>query len=276
MIAGTPVLYGRSVPVTDAELAIAAASAGASVARAKYGRSLARFDKSATDFATEADLEAEQAILTVLRAARPADAVLGEETGRSGDDSADRVWLVDPLCGTLNYAAQTPLVAVNVALKIGDDVAAAAAADPFTGEVFWTDGRGAHVRRDGIDTALTASARSRLVDVNLDAPVPNTRPFQAVRLLADPDFATMFRPRVMSTTLAVTWVAAGRRAAYVTDGDLRDSVHFAAAIALCRAAGCVVTGLRGQPLHSGVGGLIAAADPDTHRLLVRLVGRQFG
>jgi myo-inositol-1(or 4)-monophosphatase len=66
-------------------------------------------------------------------------------------------------------------------------------------------------------------------------------------------------------------VAAGRRAAYVTEGDLRDSVHFAAGIALCQAAGCIVTGLRGQPLHTGAGGLIAAADQHTHTALIRII-----
>jgi myo-inositol-1(or 4)-monophosphatase len=59
-------------------------------------------------------------------------------------------------------------------------------------------------------------------------------------------------------------VAAGRRAAYVTDGDLRDSVHLSSGIALCQAAGCVVTGLAGQPLHTGVHGLVAADDAQTH------------
>ena len=72
----------------------------------------------------------------------------------------------------------------------------------------------------------------------------------------------------------MAWVAAGRRAAYVTDGHLRDSVHFAAGIALCRAAGCTVTGLHGQPTHTGAGGLIAAADQRTHALLLDLVKRQ--
>jgi myo-inositol-1(or 4)-monophosphatase len=61
----------------------------------------------------------------------------------------------------------------------------------------------------------------------------------------------------------------------VTDGHLRDSVHFAAGIALCRAAGCVVTGICGQPLHTGVGGLLAAADQATHTALIDLIGRQF-
>jgi myo-inositol-1(or 4)-monophosphatase len=81
---------------------------------------------------------------------------------------------------------------------------------------------------------------------------------------------------VVSTTLAVAWVAAGRRAAYVTDGDLRDSVHVAAGIALCQAAGCVVTGIHGQPLHTGTGDLVVAADEQTHAALLALVRKQAG
>lgn len=262
--------------LTDPELAIVAAEAGAAVVRARFGGPLERFDKSPGDFATAADLESERAVLDVLRRARPHDAVLGEESGHTGSRSADRVWLVDPLCGTLNYAARTPLVAVNVALRTGPEVTAAAVADPFAGEVFWFgDGGAAQIRRDGVDEPLAPSAGSRLVDVNLDPPFPNAPAFRATGMLADTEFAARFGPRVLSTTLAVAWVAAGRRAAYVTDGDLRDSVHFAGGIALCQAAGCVVTGLRGQPPHTGVGGLIVAADAETHAALLAVVDRQF-
>jgi myo-inositol-1(or 4)-monophosphatase len=65
------------------------------------------------------------------------------------------MWLVDPLCGTLNYAVRNMLVAVNVALRVGSDITAAASADPFTEEVFWTDGERANVRSDGVDEELT-------------------------------------------------------------------------------------------------------------------------
>jgi myo-inositol-1(or 4)-monophosphatase len=240
-----------------------------------YGTTLERFDKSGGDFATAADLKAERAIVEVIRAGRPADAVTGEESGHTGLDSAERQWLVDPLCGTLNYAAGMMLVAVNVALRAGPGIAAAASADPFSGEVFWTDGYRACVRSGDADTDLTPSADSRLVDVNLDPPFPNAPGFRAVSLLADEKFTGQFRPRVVSTTLAVAWVAAGRRAAYVTDGDLRDSVHFASGIALCQAAGCIVTGIHGQPLHTGTGGLIAAADRETHGALLNMIRNQF-
>ncbi|MFF4986171.1 inositol monophosphatase family protein [Streptosporangium saharense] len=252
----------------DAEVAAAAAWAGADVVRGLYGRRLARVDKGGGDFATTADVEAERAILGVLRAARPEDAVLGEEGGQRGAADAVRQWLVDPLCGTLNYAVGSMLVAVNVALRDG----AAAVADPFGGEVFLTDGESAWVRHGGADTRLTPTAATRLVDVNLDPQFPSAPGFRAVDLLAHAGFVERFRPRVVSTTLALAWVAAGKRAAYVTDGgDLTGSVHFAAGIAVCRAAGCVVTGIDGAPIGQAGHGLVVAADAETHGSLMSII-----
>ncbi|WP_369217851.1 inositol monophosphatase family protein [Streptomyces flavofungini] len=262
-------MINSSAEPSDSEVAIAAARAGADVVRGLYGRRLARTDKGGGDFATAADIEAEEKILRVIRAARPEDAVLGEEGGQRGAVAeGGRQWLVDPLCGTLNYAVGTMLVAVNVALRGG----AAAVADPFGGEVFHTDGRTAWVRHEDVDTPLTPTSATRLVDVNLDPPFPGAPGFRAVDLLAHPVFVEEFRPRVASSTLALAWVAAGKRAAYVTDGgDLSGNVHFAAGIALCRAAGCVVTGIDGRPLGETGRGLVAAADDATHRLLMSMV-----
>ncbi|WP_432117930.1 inositol monophosphatase family protein [Streptomyces sp. bgisy032] len=253
----------------DAAVATAAARAGADVVRSMYGRRLGRIDKGAGDFATAADVEAEKTILGVIRAARPDDAVLGEEGGQRGAGDAVRQWLVDPLCGTLNYAVGNMLMAVNVALRGGP----AAVADPFSGEVFFTDGETAWAWHDGADDApLTPTPSTRLVDVNLDPPFPSAPGFRAVDLLAHPEFVERFRPRVVSTTLALAWVAAGKRAAYVTDGgDLSGSVHFAAGIALCRAAGCVVTGIDGAPTGEAGRGLVVAADDDTHGLLMSML-----
>lgn len=259
---------------TDAEVAVAAAEAGAAVVHAMFGSALARFGKPGGDFATAADLEAEKTIVQLIRAARPADAVTGEEGGSSGPDDAGRRWLVDPLCGTLNYAAGSMLAAVNVALRAETGITAAAVADPFTGEVFWTDGERACVRAGGADVELAPSPRTGLADVNLDPPFPNAPRFRAVRLLADEVFNARFRPRVISTTLALAWVAAGRRAAYVTDGHVLDSVHFASGIAVCQAAGCVVTGIDGQPLDTRPGGLVAAADRQTHAALLEMIKNQ--
>jgi fructose-1,6-bisphosphatase/inositol monophosphatase family enzyme len=148
-------------------------------------------------------------------------------------------------------------------------VTAAVSADPIAEELFWSDGGGAWLRRrDEEDLALAPSALSLIVDVNCDA--KGAADFVGAQLIADPAFRDVFAPRVLSSTLAVAWVAAGHRAAYVTNGWLEGSVHFAAGIALCQAAGCVVTDLAGGAMAGGRG-LIAAADEQTHARLLALV-----
>lgn len=260
--------------MNDLDLAIAIAEAGASVVRRRFGSRLQRLDKGAGDFATNADIEAENAMLGLLRRERPQDAVVGEESGRSGASVGSRVWLLDPLCGTLNFAARMRVAAVNVALRAGERFLVAAVADPFNAETFWTDGVTASLRAGGEESPLLPSASSTLVDLNLDPPFPSAPGFRAVALAADPEFVSRFRPRVVSTSMALTWVASGQRAAYVTDGDVRGSVHFAAGIALCEGAGCQVTDLQGRAWGNGATGLLAAADADTHAALMSLVAKQ--
>jgi len=261
-------------PVTDVELAIAAAEIGAEIVRRRFGTSLQRIDKGAGDFATSADIEAEHGMTAVLRRERPDDAVLGEESGRSGSGAHRRIWLIDPLCGTLNYAARMRVAGVNVALKSEGQCLAAAVADPFNGEIFWTDGTSAYVRALDREARLAPDASSCLVDLNLDPPFPNASTFRATSLAADTDFRRAFRPRVVSSSIAAVWVATGQRAAYVTDGDLRDNVHFAAGLAICEAAGCIVTDLWGGVWGAGATGLLAAADRQTHRTLLSCIQKQ--
>jgi fructose-1,6-bisphosphatase/inositol monophosphatase family enzyme len=251
---------------SDTDIALAAVAAGAAVVRGLYQQPMTRYAKSPTDFATQADLEAEAAIHAVVRAARPDDTFVGKEGGETPGQLAGRRWLVDPLCGTLNFAAGTPLAAVNVALVGPDGVVAAASCDPIAEETFWSDGTAAWLRRTDTDTKLMPSADSTLVEVNCNG----TGDFVGPQLVADPQLRSRYGPRVLSSTLPVAWVAAGRRSAYITDGDRRNSVHFAAGIMICEAAGCTVTDLAGDPVHTGRG-LLIAADPDTHQDLLQLV-----
>lgn len=255
------------MPSTDAEVAVAAAVTGAEIVRRDYGQDGVRFAKSATDFATQTDRDAEAAIMDVLTRERPGDLRTGEETGDSGNAFGRRRWLVDPLCGTLNFAATTPLVAVNVALLDADTVRVAASVDPIACETFWTDGTQACIRRDD-DQPLRPSPVSGIVEINCDGPLD--RPFVGAQLAHDSSLRSAFGPRVISSTLGVAWVAAGRRAAYISDGTFRANLHFAAGIAIADAAGCVVTDFAGEPLHTGRG-LIVAADRQTHEAMLALI-----
>ena len=91
--------------LSDGDVAIAAARAGADVVARTYGASHVRFATSPTDFATQTDVDAEEAIVGVLAEHRPDDARIGEELGSTAGNGSGRRWLVDPLCGTVNFAA---------------------------------------------------------------------------------------------------------------------------------------------------------------------------
>lgn len=248
----------------DLDVALAASRAGSAVLTEMFGTDLDREHKTATDFATVADRAAEQAILDVIRTARPDDGFEGEELGVL-DAARRRTWLVDPLCGTVNFAAESPAFCVNVALVDDDVTVTAAVAHPPTGETYWAEGD-----RFGIIGIDTPPATNRLVNINADGPLD--RGFVGAQLAADPAFRATFNPRVESTTVALAWVAAGRRLAYVTDGRCERSVHFTAGIALCQAAGVVITDFDGAPVHTGPG-VVAARDAETHATLLGLVAR---
>lgn len=108
----------------------------------RAGRLLVGIRGEGPDAGARGDREANAAILQALAEARPADAVLSEE---SPDDparlGADRVWIVDPLDGTREYAlAGRSDWAVHVALwERGAEVTAAAVALPALGVVLGTD-----------------------------------------------------------------------------------------------------------------------------------------
>lgn len=254
---------------TDAELAIDAVQAAMTVIRSTSWAQVARVRKGAHDFVTSADIDAEHAIRSALRAGRSGDVIEGEELGRSGGPRAKEsgVWLVDPLCGTRNFASGAGDYCTNVARRLEGSPTVAAVGDPRRGLVYWTDGESAAVRDEIGDVPVRPGVQNRIVELNADDP----RDVVCSRLLGDRRLREWMTPRVSATTLALAWVAAGHRAAYVNDGDLRESVHFAAGIALCQGAGCVVTDLRGNDISSGRG-LLIAADERVHRELRDRIG----
>ena len=91
----------------------------------------------------EGDAGANALLLQGLAAARPGDAVLSEERACDGRrHGAARVWIVDPLDGTREYAAGRDDWAVHVALTEGGVATAGAVALPALGEVWSSaDGR---------------------------------------------------------------------------------------------------------------------------------------
>lgn len=85
------------------------------------------------------DREANRLIIDRLRAARPLDFILSEEAlDDTARCAAERVWIVDPLDGTRDYADGLDDWAVHIGLAIDGRPAVGAVAIPPTGRVYTT------------------------------------------------------------------------------------------------------------------------------------------
>jgi len=118
------------------------------------------------DPVTVADEAAERALTAGLKELFPDDDVLGEEAvsadfsllGRLKEPG--RVWIIDPIDGTANYAAELPLFGVIVALVEADKVLAGFIYDPVGDDTAVAiAGQGAWMlRADGTRKKLTVAA----------------------------------------------------------------------------------------------------------------------
>jgi len=126
------------------EACIAAAQAGGRVLL-PYFRKLepgAIPEKSKNDYVSDADRASEAAIRAELDRRFPQYAFLGEETGSFGENS--RLWIVDPLDGTLNFVQGFPHWCVSVALWDAQGPVVGCVWDPLREDLFVaTHGEGA-------------------------------------------------------------------------------------------------------------------------------------
>ncbi len=89
------------------------------------------------DPVTVADVAAEKALKAGLNQLFPSDDVIGEEAVSSGAARIERlsepgrVWILDPIDGTANFASELPLFGVMASLVEEDEVLAGFIFDPF-------------------------------------------------------------------------------------------------------------------------------------------------
>ncbi len=91
-------------------------------------------EKTKNDLVSLADREAEAVIRDILDFRFPQYGFLGEEGGASGD--TERLWIVDPLDGTLNFVQGFPHWCVSVALWDGEGAVVGCVLDPLRGDEF--------------------------------------------------------------------------------------------------------------------------------------------
>jgi len=231
--------------------------------------------KSARDVVTEADHLSEALILDAIRARYPDDAILAEESGEhravAGEaptSGKGRVWIVDPLDGTVNYANGIPFFCVSIGMVDGGRPAVGVVHDPTRHETFAaTSGGPATLEGRAVRTSDKERLSDFVVSMALNGRAVATRNRnvrKAVRI-----------PRSMgSAALALAYVANGRFDAFIQQGGL-STWDIAAAGLIAERAGARVTSMAGAPwfdvTHSPASIGILAAPPAHHGTLLDLV-----
>ncbi|MDH5480698.1 MAG: inositol monophosphatase, partial [Nitrosomonas sp.] len=126
--------------------------------------------KTHSDFVSEVDGAAEEAIIKVLLSAYPDHAILAEESGHQGDaKQSEYQWIIDPLDGTTNFLHGFPKYSVSIALKHKGVLTHAVVYDPTNNELFTASrGGGAYLN----NKRLRVSKRTRLEDCLIGTGLP--------------------------------------------------------------------------------------------------------
>lgn len=87
------------------------------------------------DIKLQLDRDTQQLITRILLSEFPHYSVLGEE-GKTGTMSADSLWIVDPIDGTVNYFYGIPIFCVSIALQVKGQIVLGCVYDPMQDECF--------------------------------------------------------------------------------------------------------------------------------------------
>lgn len=232
-------------------------------------------EKAPNDLVTATDVLVQSTLQQILAERHPDIAFVGEESGLDLPSSAPRQWLVDPICGTSNYAAGLPLFATNVALVEDGHISLSAALDGGTGDIYVAEAGGGawQVTSEG-PRRLSVSPANRLVSID-----PDTRREPGVRAFPT-EFALealrrrRWEVRALSSTLALVYLANGRlgAAVYATEGA---ALHVAAGVLLAREAGALVTDHDGAEWSLDSPICVAAASQELHAEVLTLAAEVY-
>ena len=190
------------------------------------------------NFATAADHAAEATIKKRLRAHDRTIPILAEESAQDELRSAPRLWVVDPIDGTLNFSRALPFYCVAIGYVEAGRVRAAAIHAPRTGETFVAShGGGTTLNGTRVTVSSVRKATEAFAVANLPFKAAAAKDSRFVALNA-----TTVRLRVFgSAALEIAYVACGKLDLFVHEQLAPWDI--AAAGLIAREAGAVVRSL---------------------------------
>jgi myo-inositol-1(or 4)-monophosphatase len=239
----------------ELEVGLEAARAGAAIVLEGFGMGVETEFKGDADPVTAVDRASEEHVLTVIRNNFSDDQVLAEESGGAGWDQG-RVWLVDPLDGTVNFIHAIPHVAVSVALWVNGRPAVGVIIDVVHREEF-TVGNNGGAFSDG--NPIRVSSQSSFSHSLIATGFPYDRNLHGLayaKNMGEVLTRAQGVRRFGSAALDFAWVACGRYEGYWEYG-LKPWDTAAGVLLVTEAGGRVTSDLGGEYLPSGPGVVIS-------------------
>jgi myo-inositol-1(or 4)-monophosphatase len=243
------------------EVAVRAARRGGEVAMARLGKPDYMRWKGHRDVVNGATIEVQDAILDVLQHETPAFGVLAEEgpEDEAVPLDAEYLWIVDPICGSLNYVQGIPYFGVSIALRTRGSIRVGAVYDPSRDEMFaasLTSHATLNGQTIGVQQISEGYDAFEKAWVGTDWPHQQDRFDQAMEVAAIMARQVISLSAMGSPALGLCNVACGRLHAYWAL-DLKIWDLAAGGLILTRAGGTLTDDHGSSWLYSG-GGYIAS------------------
>jgi myo-inositol-1(or 4)-monophosphatase len=258
-----------SEATVEADLALAAevARAAGRVLMERYER-IERIDyKSARDIVTEVDHLSEDLIIAAIRERHPTDGFLAEESGehKSGEGDAPtsgtgRVWIIDPVDGTINYANGIPFFCVSIGLAVDGRPSVGVVLDPTRDELFAATADGPATLNG---EPITTSDKDKLTDFVVQMALSGRSVVRRARAVRK---QIRISRSMGSSALGLAYVANGRFDAFIQQAGM-SNWDVAAGALIAERAGATVTAMDGGPwfdLSRKAGSIGAIAAPAAH------------
>jgi myo-inositol-1(or 4)-monophosphatase len=241
------------------------AEEAAEIARDHFLRTGPLQFKYAREAVTTADAEMERLLARRITEAFPGDAVHGEELGsgagnqgpEAGARDVGRIWHIDPIDGTLNFALGLPAFCTSFALMDDDRIEAACVYAILQQECFTAvRGGGCHLGGERVRVSDRSAFGEAIISAQLQK---DGRYVQNAALLQALLLRSMKMRRLGTIALELAYLAAGRYDALVAGRGRPQALHdVAAGILLVEEAGGRVTNHLGEPYRPGSTDLVAS------------------
>jgi len=223
--------------------------------------------KGEIDLVTEADIQSEKAILKIIRENFPGDGILSEESGEI-DNYTERLWMIDPLDGTTNYAHSFPFFAVSIALQVEGEIVLGLVYNPRLNELFEARrGEGALLNGTAINVSRAGVLRESLLATGFPYNIYKDHK-DVMEIFTRMAVRAQGIRRPGAASIDLCYVAAGR-----TDGFWEQGLNpwdTAAGSIIVREAGGMVGDYKGEA-YSPFQKTIVAANPCIYKEMLKVL-----